>query len=106
MNAIITEDAFKVSRDTLKSRYKTDRILAVQWRAVDRRMAVKDRGVKKIRQRITAFKLRQQKYLCKIYAKMAKRRLKIRQHERLKLMRAAAREFQARVRREEGLTAR
>lgn len=105
MNAIITEDAFKVSRDTLKSRYETDRRIANLRKSIANREEVAKKGRVKIRARLAKYNKAQGKIIGAFHNAIATRKKAIRKGEKLKLIRKAAKEFQQRVRKE-GLTAR
>jgi hypothetical protein len=102
--AILTDDAFKVSRELLKTRYENDKKLKASLKAIERRREIMRKGSLKYQKALSAYRVRQGRYINRIYCNMAKRRKQIRNLEKLKLIRKAAQEFQRRVRKE-GLTA-
>ena len=100
---ILTDDAFKVSRDLLQQRYETDRRIANLRKSISNREEIAKKGRVKIRSRLAKYNKAQGKIIGAFHNAIATRKKAIRKIEKMKLIRKAAEEFQRRVRKE-GLT--
>ena len=100
---ILTDDAFKVSRDLLQQRYASDQRIANLRKSITKREEISKKGSAKIKARLAKYRTAQGKIIGAFHNAIATRKKHIRKIEKMKLIRKAAKEFQQRVRKE-GLT--